>query len=220
MLFLAAKFLRGANLRAEIYQVDFCLMLMTWVMGLYVMRFWLDWGLPAMAVWMSRQIRDGLQLKLSGLSRHWETVGLFTLAAGTLYLGLTANAGGRYTATLRNPLLMASLEDFASELPEEGGVLYSADMATFFGIYHRMPHAKFKFSTAFESGIMPPEDLKVLRAIQLNGLVRDYKPWFEKMTSKDRIVLGAPGKPEWPEMEFKRFYSGWIGRKINTSDVK
>ena len=214
MFFLTVKFLRGANLRTEIFQVDFCLMLMAWMMGLYVMRFWLEWGLPAMAVWMSRQIRDGLQLKMSGLPRHWETVGLFALAAGILYLGLTANTGGRYTAALRNPLLMASLEDFASELPEEGGVLYSVNMTTFFAIYHRMPHAKFKFSTAFETGIMPPEDLKVLRAIQSNGLVRDYKPWFVKMTSKDRILLNAPAKPVWPEMEFKQLYGSWIGRKI------
>jgi len=215
MLFLTAKFLRGANLRAEIFQVDFCLMLMAWAMGLYVGRFWSEWGLPAMAVWMSRQIRDGLELKLSGLSRHWETIGLFGLAAGILYLGLTADVGGRYTQTLRTPLLMAPLEDFASELPEDGGVLYSANMGVFYAIYHRMPHAKFRFSTAFEPGIMPPEDLKVLRAFQSNGMVRDFKPWFEKMTGKDRIVLNVPAKPEWPEMEFKQLYSGaWIGRKV------
>ena len=213
MLFLTAKCLRGANLRAEIFQVDFCLMLVAWVMGLFIVRFWIEWGLPAMAVWMSRQIRDGLELKLSGLSRHWETIGLFGLAAGILYLGLTADVGGRYTGALRNPLLMAPIEDFASELPEDGGILYSANMGTFYAIYHRLPHAKFRFSTAFEPGIMPPEDLKVLRAIQSNGLVRDYKPWFEKMNSKDRIVLSAPAKPEWPEMELKQFYGGWIGRK-------
>jgi hypothetical protein len=213
MLFLTAKCLRGANLRAEIFQVDFCLMLVAWMMGLFVVRFWAEWGLPAMAVWMSRQIRDGLELKLSGLSRHWETIGLLALAAGILYLGLTANLGGRYTQVLRNPLLMAPIEDFASELPEDGGVLYSTNMGTFYTIYHRLPQAQFKFSTAFEPGILPPEDLNVLREIQSNGLLRDYKPWFEKMTSKDRIVLNAPAKPEWPEMEFKPFYGGWIGRK-------
>jgi hypothetical protein len=217
-LVLVAKSLRGANPRTEIVQVDFCLMLVAWMMGLFVVRFWTEWGLPAMAVWMSRQIRDGLELKLSGLSRHWETIGLFGLASGILYLGLTANIGGRYTQALKNPLLMAPIEDFASELPEDGGVLYSANMGTFYAIYHRMPHVKFRFSTAMEPGIMPPEDLNVLRAIQSTGLLRDYQPWFEKMTSKDRIVLNAPAKPEWPEMEFKQFYGGgWIGRKVTQS---
>jgi hypothetical protein len=213
MFFLTAKFLRGANLRAEIFQVDFCLMLVAWMMGLFVVRFWIEWGLPAMAVWMSRQIRDGLDLKLSGLSRHWETIGLFGLAAGILYLGLTANIGGRYTQALRNPLLTAPIEEFAPELPGEGGVLYSASMGSFYTIYHRMPQAQFRFSTAFEPGIMPPEDLKVLRKIQSNGLLRDYNPWFEQMTGKDRIVLDAPAKPEWPGMEFSKFYGSWIGRK-------
>jgi hypothetical protein len=213
MLFLTAKFLRGANLRAEIFQVDFCLMLLAWAMGLFVGRFWVEWGLPAMAVWMSRQIRDGLALKLSGLPRRWETIGLFGMAAGIFYLGLTADTAGRYTQTIRTPLLMAPIEDFASELPQDGGVLYSANMGVFYDIYHRMPQAKFKFSTAFEPGIMPPEDLKVLRAFQSFGLLRDYKPWFEKMTGKDRIVLYGP-KPEWPKMEFHQFYNGWIGRKV------
>ena len=60
---------------------------------------------------------------------------------------------------------------------------------------------------------MPPEDLKVLREIQSSGQVRDYQPWFAKMTGKDRIVLNAPAKPEWPEMEFSEFYGSWIGQK-------
>lgn len=213
MLFLTARFLRGANLRAEIFQVDFCLMIMAWTMGLYVGRFWSEWGLPAMAVWMSRQIRDCLALKLSGLSRPWETIGLCGLAASIFYLGLTADLSGRYTQTLRTPLLMAPLKDFASDLPADGGVLYSTSMSVFYDIYHRLPHAKFRFSTAFEPGIMPPEDLKVLRAFQSNGMVRDLKPWFEKMVGKDRIVLSWSAKPEWPGMEFKQLYSGWwIGR--------
>ncbi|MEK7752199.1 MAG: hypothetical protein AAB654_09810 [Acidobacteriota bacterium] len=218
MLFLTAKCVRGAKLRAEIFQVDFCLILLTWTMGLFVGRFWSEWGLPAMTVWMSRQILDSMQLKLSGLSRRGDTIGLMGLAAGVLYLGLTADIGGRYTQALRNPLLIAPFEDFAFELPAEGGVLYSPNMQLFYAVYHRLPYVKFRFSTAFEPGIMPPEDLKVLRDHQAYGLLRDYKPWFEKMTSKDRIVLNSPMMPEWPEMEFKPFYGSWIGRKTAPSN--
>ncbi len=213
-LILIAQRLRGANIRAEIFQVDFCLMLFAWMLGLYVLRFWTDWGLPAMAVWLSRQIRDGLELKPSGLSRHWETVALVGVAAGIFYFGVTANTDGRYTQALKSVLLMTPVERFASELPEDGGVFYSADMGAFYAVYFRLPHAKFRFSTAFEPGFMPPEDLKVLRAIQSNGGVRAYGPWFEKMTGRDRVFLNAPVKPEWPGMEFKEFYGAWMGRKI------
>jgi len=213
-ILLIVRCLRGAKLRAEIFQVDFCLMLVTWVMGLFVLRFWTDWGLPAMAVWMSRQIRDNLDLKPSGLSRPWETIGLVGMAAGILYLGLTANTDGRYTHAFKSAVLTVPVEEFVSELPENGGVLYSADMGAFYAIYFRLPHAQFKFSTAFEPGFMPPEDLKVLRAIQSSGGLRAYKPWFEKMTARDRVFLNAPVKPAWPGIEFKEFYGAWMGRKV------
>ena len=93
-------------------------------------------------------------------------------------------------------------------------MLYSADMGAFYAIYFRLPHAQFKFSTAFEPGFMPPEDLKVLRAIQSSGGLRAYKPWFEKMTARDRVFLNAPVKPAWPGIEFKEFYGAWMGRKV------
>ena len=212
-LILIGRRLRGANLRAEIFQVDFFLMLAAWMMGLYVLRFWTDWGLPAMVVWLSRQIRDGLDVKPSGLSRPWETVGLVGMAAGILYLGVTANTEGRYTHALKSAVLMVPVEEFASKLPADGGVLYSADMGAFYAIYFRMPHATFRFSTAFEPGFMPPEDLKALRAIQSSDGLHAYKPWFDKMTARDRVFLNAPVKPVWPGMEFEEFYGAWIGRK-------
>ena len=213
-LLLMARCLRGANLRAEIFQVDFCLMLVAWMMGLFVVRFWTDWGLPAMAIWTSRQIRDGLELKPSGLARHWDTIGLVGLAVGVFYLGVTANVEGRYTQALKSPALIGPIGELAAELPEDGGVLYAGDMGVFYAIYYRLPHARFRYSTAFEIGMMPPEDLNVLRAIQSSGGVRAYKPWFDKMTSKDRIFVNAPVKPAWPGMEFTDFYGAWMGRKI------
>jgi len=214
-LFLIVRCLRGTDPRTEIFQVDFCLMLLAWIMGLFVLRFWIDWGVPAMAVWMSRQIRDGLDLKPSGLTRHRDTIALVAVAAGIFYLGLTANLYGRYTHVLNNALLMKPVADFAADLPEDGGILYSADMRVFYSLYFRLPHAKFRYSTGFEPGIMPPDDLKVLRAIQSSdGAVPAYKPWFDKMTGKDRVFLSAAAKPSWPKMEFKEFYGFWMARKI------
>ncbi len=60
---------------------------------------------------------------------------------------------------------------------------------------------------------MPPEDLKVLRGVQSTGRLSEYKPWFDKMTSRDRILIQQSSKPEWPEMEFHPFFGGWMGRK-------
>lgn len=212
-LVLLARTSAGADLRKELFRVDLVLVLTAWIMGLYVGRFWIEWGLPAMAVWFARNIAEGLGLGVTGFRRRFDTAIVFGMAAATLYLAPTADVGGRYTNALRNPLLMAPFADFAPELPEPGGVLYSVDMTVFYTIFQRMPDLQFRFSTGMEPGLMPAEDLKVLRAIQTTGLLRDYKPWFDKMTPKDRVLLRWPTQPQWEGMEFRPFYGAWMGRK-------
>jgi len=218
---LFIKGLKGQNIRDEFSKESFVLMLLTWVLGMKIVRFWLEWGLPAMSVWLCLQIKDLLKIKLSGLARVRDTLWLAGFLAGGLYLGITADLMGRYTNNLKSPLLTKPVSDYAGELPEEGGVLYSTDMTIFYKIYFRIPNVKFRFSTGYELGFMPPEDLKIFRAIQFNdNLLESYKPWFEKMTPKDRIIIQVIMKPEWQGMEFKRFYTAWIGRKIEKAGDK
>ena len=212
---LLARRMAGADLRQEIFRVDLALFVVGWIMGLFVGRFWIEWGLPALAVWFTRQIAEGAGVRLSGLARKTDTALLFGVAAATLYLAQTADVGGRYTNALRNPLLIAPVEDFATELPEPGGVLYSTDMTAFYVIFQRLPDLQFRFATAMEPGVMPAADLKVMRGIQTTGLVRDYEPWFGRMTRKDRVLLRWPTQPQWPGMEFRPFYGAWMGRKID-----
>jgi hypothetical protein len=132
-----------------------------------------------------------------------------------LYLAVTADFGGRYTESLKVPLLSHPVEEFRSLLPDAGGILYCATMQEFYRLYYRLPEAHFRFSTGFEPGMMPPEDLKVMRAIQFSdGLVKAYEPWFNKMTARDRVVLFLSTKPQWPGIEFSSFYTLWIGKKV------
>jgi hypothetical protein len=211
---LFARKTAGAALRSEIFRVDLALVVIAWVMGLFVGRFWVEWGLPAMAVWFARQFGEGLELGLSGFRRWSDTLLVFGVAAASLYLAQTADLGGRYTNALRDPVLFAPVADFAPEMPEAGGILYSADMRAFYTLFHRMPALQFRFATGMEPGLMPAEDLAVLRAIQTTALLRDFKPWFDKMTPKDRVLLRWPTKPEWPGMEFRPFYGAWMGRRV------
>jgi hypothetical protein len=86
-------------------------------------------------------------------------------------------------------------------------------LGAFYTIFHRLPNARFKFAMAMEAGAMPPDDLKVLRAVQSTGKLEAYKPWFDKMTPKDRILIQQAAKPEWTGIEFHRYFSaGWAGR--------
>jgi len=212
-MYLGLKVVRGASWRSEILRVDVCFVILGWTLGLYVGRFWIEWGLPALIVWLTKEIRDGLDLKASGLARPLETLGVFGLAACILYLTQTVDLRGRYTNSLRNPMLWAPVTDLEAELPEEGGILYLTDMGAFYTIFHRLPDAPFKFALAMEAGAMRPEDLKVYRAVQSTGKLEEYKPWFDKMTPKDRILIQQATKPEWSGIEFHKFFAGWMGRK-------
>jgi hypothetical protein len=213
---LTIKHFRGFTIREEFRQVDFCLMLVMWVLGLKITRFWADWGVPAFVVWSCRQF---IVLGFDQLRKPRETLVMVAGVAAALYLGITADVGGRYTQALKSPLLTKPVEDFQAKLPEKGGILYSTDMGVFYKLYYRLPHAGFRFTTGFEPGMLPPEDLKTLRAIQFNdGLLDAYKPWLDKMTEKDRVLLYYRGKPEWPGMVFEQFYTAWIGRKLTPAE--
>lgn len=212
-LMLVARKASGHDLREELRAVDLAMIVTAWILGLYVSRFWVEWGLPAMVVWFTRQIGDELGFGFAGLQRRAVPPVLAGAAAAAFYLAETADVNGRYTNALRNPLFIAPVEEIAADLPEPGGVLYSTDMLAFFAIFHRVPDGQFRFATGMEPGLMPAEDLKVLRAIQTTGVTSDYKPWFDKMRPADRVLIRSAAAPEWPGMTFKRFYGGWMGRK-------
>jgi hypothetical protein len=110
-------------------------------------------------------------------------------------------------------MMWSSADEIERELPEDGGILYSTEMGVFYTLFHRFPNAHFKYALAMEAGAMPPEDQKVYREVQSTGKLEAYKPWFDKMTAKDRILIQYATKPEWPGIEFRKFFSGWMGRK-------
>jgi len=202
------------SLTDQLMQVDFLLMVTAWLMGLHVARFWVEWGLPAMAVCFTRQLGEGLGISFEGLRRRAGAVLLFGAAAATYYLSLTADLGGRYTNVLKNPLLFAPRDEIATDMPEPGGVLYSIDMGAFYSLFHRLPDARFRYATAYEPGLMPADDQAVRRNIQILNLTADYKPWFDKMRPADRVLLRGAVAPQWPGMSFTPFYGAWIGRKL------
>ena len=213
---LTIKHFKGHRIRDEFHQVDFVLMLLMWVLGLKILRFWADWGVPAFMVWSCRQF---IRLGFDQLPKPRETLIMTAGVAAALYLNITADIGGRYTQALKSPLLTKPVEEYRHLLPEDGGILYCTDMQVFYRLYYRLPNAGFRFTTGFEPGMLPPEDLKTLRAIQFNdGLLDAYKPWLEKMTEKDRVLLYYRGRPEWPGMKFDQFYTAWVGRKLTEEE--
>ncbi|MDR2673461.1 MAG: hypothetical protein LBC18_00950 [Opitutaceae bacterium] len=206
---LAVRKLRGGSLSGELRQADFLTAIIGWLLGLAYGRFLFDWGLPALMVWLCRQLAfvDRLALREKGIA------GAVGLAA--LYLGLGADLGGRYSQNLKT-VLTRPVGEFQDALPDPGGILYSSDMTAFYSLYYRLPRDhNFRYILGYESGMMPVEDLRTLRAIQTtNGALAEHEPWFAKMSPADRILITALNKPEKEGFEFARFFNYWIGRKL------
>jgi hypothetical protein len=88
-------------------------------------------------------------------------------------------------------------------------------MTAFYSLYFKLPHDHlFRYILGYEPGLMPPEDLRTLRAIQFsNGALAEHAPWFDKMRPADRILVKGALKPEKEGFEFVWFFGYWIGRK-------
>ena len=92
-------------------------------------------------------------------------------------------------------------------------------MRLFYETLFKNPKAPGRYVLGFEPGLMPAEDLAVVRQVQLNAYdLSAYVPWIEKLRPQDRLViraswLGAPGAPAITSLEW-RLAAGdlWIGR--------
>lgn len=191
----------------------FILAFIGWVLGFFVCRFWLDFGLPALLVWIALEFEEAFKknVQVNSLGRLIITA----LVAMILFLNITNDIGERWS---NNPAAeyFDVLDHDKSFLPEPGGVVYSDDMRAFFVTFFKYPHAPWKYIVGFEPGLMPQEDLNVFMNIQLtNGSPASFYPWIKKMKPADRLIITSePGKePAIPQLEWGYYGSGfWIGR--------
>jgi hypothetical protein len=213
VLFLCRKIFLGWNSRALLNPV-FMMMVLGWLLGLKIQRFWWDFGTPAFIVWVALELQEHFErhLTFNSARRLFVTLGI---AAG-VFLGFTSDRESRWTANLTTEFLMPDNPDLAGWLPEPGGIIYNSDMDVFFQTFYKNPVADWKYILGFESGLMLPENLKVFRDAQWNyGDARAYEPWVKKMRPQDRMIIrGNSGNlPYVPELEWHYAVSGlWVGR--------
>jgi hypothetical protein len=192
----------------------FVLLVLCWILGFKVMRFWLDWGMPALFVWLTREMQvlmEGAFTRNSG-----RRLGVAASLGAALYLMITADTDGRWTRNLTTDYLTPGDEEVQEWLPADGGIIYSANMRVFYLTFFKNPEARWKYMLGFEPAFMPLEDLATLRRIQWNLYAsKAYLPWVEKMRPEDRLVImGHPGsRPDLPGLEWAYPVSGyWVGR--------
>jgi hypothetical protein len=210
---LVLRFVRHLSIEDELRSPDLVLAMLGWVAGMWVARFWLDWGYPAFIVWTARQL--GVLLPIGSLKLPQKILVAGCVMAA-FFACLASDRGGRYSAPLVNHFYTKADSELEAAMPEPGGIIYTIDMEFFYHMYFRFPHGPWKYLVGFEPGMLPPKDLEIFRSVQMQeGWINAYAPWIDRMKPADRLVVQSVSKPEWPGMEFRYITrQRWTGRRI------
>ena len=208
------RHIRGAWNKRIVDNPVFVLVVISWIGGFLVRRSWLDWGVPALSIWMATEFQDAFRPMMKLFS--WKRVFLTMAVVTTLYLAVTSDFSGRWTQNLTKEYLSPEDPEQAPWLPGPGGIIYSDKMTIFYDTFFKNPKAPWRYILGFEAAIMLPEDLAIFRKIQWNfGADKAFEPWVKKMKRDDRLIIQRPAgnAPSIPGLEWHYAATDiWIGR--------
>jgi hypothetical protein len=200
---------------AAIRHPALALALLGMLLGQVSARFWSDWGMVAMLVWLAEQATVLLApaIPRDSLGRVAATLVL----CFALYVSVKHGHGEFWQRNFN--LAYWELEDAPPGerewFPESGGIIYSPAMATFYRTFYANPKAPWRYALGFEPSLMTADNFETYQRIVWNeGDTAAFRPWIEKMRPEDRFVVLQAGKPPLPELEWRLVERGvWVGRK-------
>jgi len=213
LLLLLWRHARGRWRAGVVDNPVFLLAATGWLLGWLVVRFWADWGAPALLVWMAFEFQEVLEEKLPVASTKRLSVALVA-GLGAL-LVLTSNIRGQRFVAPDQPYLSLISPDVGAALPSPGGIVYTDDMRVFFQLFHHQPTAPWRYILGYEPALMPGEDLATFRRIVSRRTPGSFAPWIEKMRPADRLILqSTQGQPLIEELEWTQVSpTVWSGRR-------
>jgi hypothetical protein len=184
-----------------------------WLLGWVVVRFWSDWGTPALLVWMALVLQAVLGEQMSERSPKRLVVALVA-GLGAL-LVLSANIQGQRYAAPENPYLSLTSDEVRPALPDPGGILYTDDMRLFFHLFYNRPTAPWRYIVGYEPALMPAEDVATFRKVLQARTPGNFAPWVEKMRPEDRLILqSTQGRPQIDDLDWTQVSATlWSGRR-------
>lgn len=186
--------------------------LICWILGLYMVRFFSDWAVPAALVWLA--LRGQEMMTRAWPAHSWNRVLATLLLCGALYVHSTRDNNEIYTFSRSTVFLNAGNPELKEWFPGPGGVFYSNYFGFFFNTFYENPQGHWRYALGMEPALMREEDRRTYRAIQETGRPSAYEPWIRKMGPADRLVLYRSAQPPLPQLEWKQAAPGvWIGRK-------
>ena len=191
----------------------FILILLTWLLSIKVIRFWSDWGIIALMFWLSNQLSELIK-DMQSIKKTFFRYVLFTFIMISLAL-LIPNLNWNNEKNGKYNQINFNQEQYASFLPEDGGIIYNDNMLHFYYLYYENPEAKYKYVLGFEPAIMSKDNKKIYREIAYSKChYSAYKPWIEKLTEKDRIYTSKDISEFYPQLTWiKANKSLYIGKK-------
>jgi hypothetical protein len=211
LLFLGWRHARGRLGPATLDQPVFLLAATGWLLGWLVLRFWSDWGAPALLVWLALELQEMLEGRLESGARRLAVAAVAGLGA---CLVLSANIRGQRYAALERPYLSLASPAATPFLPDPGGILYTDDMRLFYQLFSMRPTDPFRYVVGYEPGLMPPDDLQTFRSVVRERTPAHFAPWVRKMNPADRLILQSlQGQPPIPGLVWTQVSpSVWSGR--------
>jgi hypothetical protein len=184
-------------------------------LGFWVLRFWLDWGIPALALWVALQTQEFLDPWFA--RQPWLRLGFIAFAVVVLFVPVGSDREGRWSQYGAFEALNARQPAHADWVPDPGGVLYNVDLSVFYETFYRNPNGNWRYILGFEPSLMRPEDLVVYRDLWQSGnAIKACAPWIQQMTPADRLVLRADPRIRPAIRQLEWFYAvtnTWVGRK-------
>lgn len=213
---LAVVFLwRRQQTRAEpalAQQPIVCLIVIGWILGFGADRCWADWGVPAVLVWLALQFEEIMSASWGAISpKRLLACGL---VAVPLFFHSTNDLDRRYSYSAGESFLDAGDPALKGWLPGPGGIFYCSEMGFFYNTFYQNPTADWRYITGLEPALMPPDDLKIFRKIQMTqGAPAAYEPWIKKMRPIDRLAVYSRVQPNLSGLEWREALGNlWIGR--------
>jgi len=214
---LAVQFVNPEKTFLELRHPSFFLMLICWMLGLFMWRFWTDFGMAAFLFWLALAIQNIFKycIKQRSLTR---LLVVFFLSL-SLFLSLTANIENRWSQSPYREMahLRHNLNKLKPWLPGDGGIIYSNDMRVFYNFFYMFPKAPWRYTLGFEHTMMAKEDLGIFNNLRKNPIFSNLQPWVDKMTHNDRIILFTGKDPTLtnplPDIQWIKLpHDYWIGR--------
>jgi hypothetical protein len=216
LVLLAIVFLwrkqQGITTSALLDTPVFWLIIICWMLGLRADRCWADWGIPAVLVWLAMQFKDTFENFCDATSP--KRLLLCCLLAFPLFLQCTNDLDRRYSKFAGQHFLDAKDPALKGWLPDKDGIFYCSQMIFYYDTFYKNPQADWRYILGYEPAIMPEDDLKILRSIQLSHeAFETYKPWINKMRPADRLLIYNIIQPNLPQLQWHDAGGEmWIGR--------